>query len=122
MKNHIKSITLLGLMFMASAALNAQSIVSKDVQRVANKKAFESEEFTKSNIQAVSQPFSAMVISKGIVSSTDTAPQGNIVSKGYPTWAISKGVARKNQERIQGTPALNSRDEISFGGDEISRK
>ena len=41
MKNHIKSITLLGLMFMASAALNAQSIVSKDVQRVANKKAFE---------------------------------------------------------------------------------
>ena len=24
---------------------------------------------------------------------------GNIESKGYPTWAISKGVARENQKR-----------------------
>jgi hypothetical protein len=119
--------TLVGLMAIASIAVNAQSlnssiIVSKDVQRVANKKAFDNKNLTSSNIHALSQPFPAIVISKGIVRSAANAPQGNIVSKGYPTWAISKGVARKNQERIHGTRAANASDNAFFTGDGISRK
>jgi galactitol-specific phosphotransferase system IIB component len=127
MKNLLTGITLVGLMAMASIAVNAQSvnsslIVSKDVQRVANKKAFENKNLTSSNIQALSQPFPAIVISKGIVRSAASAPQGNIVSKGYPTWAISKGVARKNQERIHGTRAMNAPDNAFSTGERISRK
>ena len=127
MKNLLTCITVVGIMAMASITVNAQAvnssrIVSKDVQRVANKKAFENKNLTSSNIQALSQPFPAIVISKGIVRSPASPPQGNIVSKGYPTWAISKGVARKNQERIHGTRARDAPDKAFFTGDGISRK
>lgn len=93
----------MSMFLMGAVSANAQSStawVSKDVQRVANKKAFENEEIKKSHIQASTVSFPAIVISKGIVRPTDTYAQGNIISKGYPTWAISKGVARKNQESI----------------------
>ena len=74
---------------------------------------FEDEKAKKSHIQAKSVEFPAIVISKGIVRPTSVVTAGNIESKGYPTWAISKGVARQNQERIQektGTSRI-SRDE-----------
>ena len=123
----IMCMAFLASMFM-SAAVKAQSvtsplIVSKGVQQVANKNSLQNEDFKRSNVQAFSQPFPARVISKGIVRSTETGSQGNIVSKGYPTWAISKGVARQNQERIQNAPALKeSTDEGLRAGDQISRK
>jgi hypothetical protein len=127
MKNKVKGVVLICLMVMASIAVSAQSVtsslvVSKDVQRVANKQNLENEDLTKSNITAQSQPFPAIVVSKGIVRSDASAADGNIVSKGYPTWAISKGVARQNQERIRATPSMNSRDKELFTGDELSRK
>jgi hypothetical protein len=127
MKNNVIGVVLICLMVMGSIAVSAQSVtsslvVSKDVQRVANKQILENEDLSNSNIQAQSQPFPAIVISKGIVRSTESAPEGNIVSKGYPTWTISKGVARQNQERIRATPTMDSRDNESFTGDELSRK
>ena len=127
MKNKILGVVLICLMAMASIAVSAQSVtsslvVSKDVQRVANKQVLENEDLTKSNIKAQSQPFPAIVISKGIVRSAEAAPEGNIVSKGYPTWAISKGVARQSQERIRATPTMNSQEKELYTGDELSRK
>lgn len=110
-----------------SVTLMAQSvtsplIVSKGVQQVANKNSFDNDDFKKSNIQAFSQPFPAPVISKGIIQSNDAGSQGNIVSKGYPTWAISKGVARQNHERVHGAPAVKSDEESSVPTDQISKK
>ena len=113
---------------LMSVAVKAQSvtsplIVSKGVQQIANKNSFQNEDLKRSNVQAFSQPFPAPVISKGIVRSTDPGSQGNVVSKGYPTWAISKGVARQNQERIQNTPAQkDNTGEGLLSGDQMSRK
>ncbi|HEX6226426.1 MAG TPA: hypothetical protein VFZ52_18530 [Chryseolinea sp.] len=102
MKNAIKGISLMGLLLAGAFVVNAQSgnslTVSKGVQKYANKSAF-SEESKKSNIQAKSVEFPAIAVSKGVVGSSNVETVGNIESKGYPTWAISKDVARKNQER-----------------------
>ena len=122
----IMCLTLFAAMAMTVSVM-AQSvtsplIVSKGVQQVANKNSFDNDDLRKSNIQAFSQPFPAPVISKGINRSIDAGSQGNIVSKGYPTWAISKGVARQNQERVHGAPAVNSNQESSIPNDQISRK
>ncbi len=89
---------LAGTFFANAQAKNTSLPVSKGVQQYANKSAF-NEEAKKSHIQAKSVDFPAVVISKGIVRPTDVLVAGNIESKGYPTWAISKGVARENQKR-----------------------
>ena len=124
MRKQLKGIGVMFMLLMATIAVSAQSgpssIVSKDVQRVANKKAFENED--KSNIQAQSVPFPAIVVSKGVVGSTDALSEGNITSKGYPTWAISKGVARQNHERILESPSIEERNEGTRRGEEITRK
>jgi hypothetical protein len=126
MRKQLKGIVVMCMLLMAAIVVSAQSgpssIVSKDVQRVANKKAFENEDLNKSNIQAQSIPFPAIVVSKGVVGSTDAQSQGNITSKGYPTWAISKGVARQNQESIRESPAIDERNEGTRRGEEITRK
>ena len=102
MKNAIKGIAFMCLLLVGTFFANAQTKnvslpVSKGVQQYANKSAF-TEEGKKSNIQAKSVEFPAVVISKGIVCPTDVVVAGNIESKGYPTWAISKGVARQNEK------------------------
>lgn len=122
-KQIIKGIGLVCLLMTAAIFVNAQSgnsslVVSKDVQRVANKKAFENNE---SNIQARSLAFPAIVISKGIARAPQAQTQGNVVSKGYPTWAISKGVARQNQQRILESPAIDNEDKGLPKGEEITR-
>jgi hypothetical protein len=103
MKIQIKGISLLTVLALTAILVNAQNgnhpiVVSKGVQLVANKKAFEDENARKSNIQARSVAFPAIVVSKGVAQSNEQVASGNIESRGYPTWAISKGVARKNQE------------------------
>jgi hypothetical protein len=101
MKNVIKGIGVICLLLIGTVFVNAQSVpVSKGVQRYANKSAF-SEESKKSHIEAKSVDFPAIVVSKGVVSPGSVVLAGNIESKGYPTWAISKGVARQNEERIK---------------------
>src|SRR5688572_16446391 len=106
MKTGLKGIGLLSILILTSVLVKAQNghntlVVSKGVQHVANKKAFEDENARKSNIQAKSVAIPAIVLSKGVTQSKDQVAEGNIVSKGYPTWAISKGVAKHSQEKIQ---------------------
>lgn len=123
MRKQLKGIVAMCVLLMAAIGVNAQSgVVSKDVQRVANKKAFENEDLKKSNIQAQSVPFPAIVVSKGVAGSTDAQSQGNITSKGYPTWAISKGVARQNQLRKSDSPVIDERNEGTRRGEEITRR
>lgn len=94
-------VTFIGLFLTGAILANAQSgtdwMVSKGVQHVANKKTFEAEKLRNTRVEAKTVAFPSIVVSKGIRRTDETA-QGNIESKGYPTWAISKGVARKNQE------------------------
>lgn len=103
MKKGIITLGLSGLFLVGAVVVNAQSnnslVVSKGVQQYANKKAFEDESAKSSHIQAKTVAFPAIVLSKGITRPESVQAQGNIESKGYPTWAISKGVARQNQER-----------------------
>jgi hypothetical protein len=103
MKIQIKGISLLTVLLLTAILVNAQNgnhpiVVSKGVQLIANKKVFDDENARKSNIQAKSVEFPAIVVSKGVAQSSEQVAEGNVESKGYPTWAISKGVARKNQE------------------------
>jgi hypothetical protein len=97
----IMSIFLLSSTLVSAQNGNNSLVVSKGVQDVANKKAFEDENSKKSHIQAKSVEFPAIVISKGIVQPTGQPAEGNITSEGYPTWAISKGTARHNMELHQ---------------------
>jgi hypothetical protein len=104
MKNGTKGIGLMCLMLLGVFVANAQSSnsswpVSKGVQRYANKSLVEDENAKKSHIQAASVEFLPIVVSKGTTRPTGVRPVGNIESKGYPTWAISKDVARENQKR-----------------------
>ncbi len=122
MKKQLGGIGVICLLVMATLVVNAQSgnsalVVSKDVQRVANKKAFD-----KSGIQAQSLAFPALVISKGIIHSDVSQPQGNIVSEGYPTWAISKGVARQNQLRAKESMPVEKREEAVQNGEELTKR
>jgi hypothetical protein len=103
-----------GLFF--SADLIAQTPwLSKDVQKVANKKQLEKDEQSNSNIEAVSVDQS-WVLTKGVstVGMPETQPAGNIQSTGTPDVAISKGVHQKKskkavkveQEEYQTRPAI----------------
>jgi hypothetical protein len=95
----VKRAGLLGLFLIGAFMVNAQSaetnprwVVSKDVQKVANKKMYESEN-RNGTIQAKSLS-SGWAISKGIHQSAvdKTTEKGNVASKGIPAWTISKGV------------------------------
>jgi len=95
---------LLGLFLMGAILVNAQSnndtswTVSKDVQKVANKKEFEKEAKRGSQLQAKSTS-QQWVVSKGVNRSTEsnTDNKGNVDSKGIPAWTISKGVHQKSK-------------------------
>ena len=104
MKKGIKGIGLMCLLLIGAFVANAQSSnsalpVSKGVQRYANKSAVEDENAKKSHIQAQSVEFLPIVVSKGPTRPSSVTTVGNIESKGYPTWAISKDVARENHKR-----------------------
>lgn len=126
MKKGIRIFGMAGLLLVGAIFTNAQSnnspIVSKGVQQYANKKAFENEKQNNSHIQAKSVAFPTIVLSKGITRPAAIEVQGNIESKGYPTWAISKGVARQNQEFQRKSEIKNLRlEEISTDGHPISK-
>lgn len=102
MKNRLK-ISLLGLFVVSAFIVNAQTNnvhpwISKDVQKVANKKMLANEHYQASHIIAKTVGYPAIALSKG-VHRVSTGPaistsENNIVSKGYPYWTISKGVQR----------------------------
>lgn len=89
--------------FLVTVGFSAQAQsglpISKDVQKVANKKALENQE---QSLQTTSVPLPALVVSKSIQSIPNPAlitadSQGNMKSKGTPAWVNSKGVHRMNQ-------------------------
>jgi len=100
--NAARRIGVLGLFLTATLFATAQSnidnpawIVSKNVQRVANKRMFQDENLRSSHIYAV-QVSPTWMISKGVhrTASDQVSDKGNIKSKGIPVWTISKGVQR----------------------------
>ncbi len=93
----------LGLVNVQAQSGKKGWVVSKDVQKVANKKQYESTEREKSHLTPVSYNFPAMVISKDVQkvskpSLQDQPDRGNIASKGTPNWVVSKGVHKINKE------------------------
>jgi hypothetical protein len=87
---------LLTVLFLFTASLvSAQIPVSKSVQKYANKKMFEKEERQrKPSIRTVARP--PITISKGVHSRAGDSElaKGNMISTGYPYWALAKGVNR----------------------------
>ena len=100
-------------LFFRSDLLAQTPWLSKDVQKVANKKQLEQDK--NSNIQVVSTDQS-WVVAKGVSSLGTTEKQsvGNIQSTGMPQVAISKGVhqttpkkaVKEQQEDYQTRPAI----------------
>jgi anti-sigma factor RsiW len=81
----------------ADAQTKSSWIPTKAVQKIANKKLYTSDEVKASHIEAKSAAIPAQVVSKRVqrVTNRDVSPaEGNVVSKGYPTWTISKPVHR----------------------------
>jgi hypothetical protein len=113
-KTILAGLVLAGFAVVLSADLQAQTPwLSKDVQKVANKKEFEKQ--STSHITAVSMDQS-WVVSKGVsnLGRTETQTAGNIQSNGIPQWTISKGVhqinskqpVNKEQEDYRPSPAI----------------
>ena len=103
MEKNVKRITLMGLFLLGVFFANAQTreshpawVVSKDVQKVANKKMYDDENMRKSHMMAPSIGAPSWIISKGVHRSGKESTQlrGNVTMKGYPSWIISKGVQR----------------------------
>ena len=121
-----KGIGLITLFVLGAFIVNAQNslTVSKGVQHVANKKAFEDEKARKSQLQANSVEFPAIVVSKGVASTSENQSAGNIESTGYPAVAVSKGVARQSLEKSQKKTQKGEQPGREFSNDrnEISRK
>jgi hypothetical protein len=120
MKKGIKGIGLMCLLLIGAFVANAQSSnsalpVSKGVQQYANKR---DENAKKSHIQAQSVEFLPIVVSKGPTHPSSVTPVGNIESKGYPTWAISKDVARENHKRNSEKAVPQEQPDMNFSKDE----
>lgn len=93
---------IVGLAFTNVNAQKKTWVVSKDVQKVANKKEYKSTESEESHIKPVSYDYPLVVLSKDVqkVSNPEMqnqVAQGNVVSKGTPDWVVSKGVHRSKK-------------------------
>ena len=88
----------MGAFFVNAQSGNPNWIVSKDVQRIANRDRFAKEELCGSYFRAKSVDFPSTVISKGVFRKEAIATKGNIESKGTNDWVISKGVHRHNKK------------------------
>jgi len=88
----------MGAFFVNAQSGNLNWIVSKDVQRIANKDKFAKEELSGSYFRAKSVDFPSIVISKGVFRREAIVTKGNIESKGTNDWVISKGVQRYNKK------------------------
>jgi hypothetical protein len=100
-----KSVLLLSLLIGGVTAAEAQSgkdipawIISKKVQRVANKQVFDNSDLRRSHIAAnTTRP--TWFISKPVHRSKDTTVRkGNVKSTGTPAWTISKPVHRNRMK------------------------
>lgn len=95
-------LTVMGLSVVLTHAQsdNPSWTVSKDVQKVANKRLFKSEELRESHINAEAVGYPQHVVSKDVQKRSPAVSEakGNVVSKGYPYWTLSKGVHRTNRK------------------------
>jgi hypothetical protein len=120
MKKGIKGIGLMCLLLIGAFVANAQSSssalpVSKGVQQYANKS---DENAKKSHLQAHSVEFLPIVVSKGPTRPSSVTTVGNIESKGYPAWAISKDVARENHKRNSEKAVPQEQPDMNFSKDQ----
>ena len=90
------------LMTAGVAAAQTQSttpswIVSKPVNKIANKKLFEDHRLGASHIMVTTTAHPNRVSAKAVHRTAQPRAEGNIPSKGYPTWTISKGIHRQSE-------------------------
>lgn len=88
---------LVGVFSFAAVVAHAQIYVSKGVQKYANKSAYES---TQKQITLRSVETPSITMSKGvhqIGGSSFESSKGNIISRGYPYWTLSKGVSLQHK-------------------------
>lgn len=98
----VKSIAFGILFVMGSLLVHAQQgnpiwTTSKDVQKIANKSLFSDQNLKNSHINAVSLGYPEVALSKGVTKinyrgKAQEKQGGNVVSKGYPMWTVSKAV------------------------------
>ncbi|MBX2899119.1 MAG: hypothetical protein KF775_05700 [Cyclobacteriaceae bacterium] len=91
MKNYLKVLALVAFVFVVTGA-QAQTTglpVSKAVNLISNKSL---NEFKATEVQSLGTP--AFVNTKRQAAPVAEVTTGNVPSKGYPTWTISKGVQR----------------------------
>lgn len=69
-------------------------IVSKPVNKIANKKLFEDHRLGASHIVAASAAQVNPASTKAVHRMDQPRTEGNVPSKGYPAWTISKAVQR----------------------------
>lgn len=69
-------------------------IVSKPVNKIANKKLFEDHQLRASHALVTSAAHPNRASTKAVHRTGQPKAEGNIPSKGYPVWTISKGVHR----------------------------
>lgn len=103
-----KSIAFAVLFVMGSMLVHAQQsnavwTTSKDVQKIANRNLFRDQDLKNSHINAVSMDYPEVALSKGVTKinykEKSQKQRGNVVSKGYPMWTVSKGVQVHNNKR-----------------------
>ncbi|MFO7259046.1 MAG: hypothetical protein DIU61_015205 [Bacteroidota bacterium] len=104
--NIAKSLMLVALVGLAGVA-GAQSpvdqpannhtswIVYKPINRISNKQLFESHWLNASHRYVVSPTYPNAAMTKAVHRAEEQGEYGNVVSKGYPTWTISKPIHRK---------------------------
>jgi len=119
-KKIFAGLILAGFGMLFSSDLAAQTPwLSKDVQKIANKKQLEKDKQSNTNIQAVTLDQS-WLLAKGVssIGSTETQSVGNIQSTDVPQVAVSKGVhqsrpkkeVKKEQDEYQMRPAITGSD------------
>jgi hypothetical protein len=96
-----KTMALVALFVASVSFANAQTgndpawPISKDVQRVANKKSLNDPSLRQSHIRAKSLDAHWFVSKRATKASRESMmAKGNVASNGTPSWVISKGVQR----------------------------
>src|SRR5690606_9207082 len=73
---------------------NPSWIVSKPVNKIANKKLFDDHQLRASHIVVTTVTHPNRASTKPVHRMSQPTAKGNVPSKGYPTWTISKRVHR----------------------------
>lgn len=94
----------ISILTVAAQSNSAQRTVSKDVQKIANKKVLSDEQL----FTVTSLGYPAWTVSKNvqILNTATEVPSvaGNVPSKGYPFWTISKGDYYRKGSPVKANP------------------